>query len=104
VSTGLTCTRLGDYQLAISDIFGGTAFRPVLFLIATVLSGRAVLPQAHHTGIYLTALGGLLTIVYMPGLVFGPFPNGIGCAWALTPSRYSPSTHWASTGLAFIGG
>ena len=72
LSTGLTSTRLGDYQLAISDIFGGNAFLPVLFLLATVLSGQAVLPRAHHTDVYLTALGGLLTVVYMIGLVFRP--------------------------------
>jgi cation:H+ antiporter len=72
LSTGLTSTRLGDYKLAISDIFGGNAFLPVLFLLATVLSGQAVLPRAHNTDIYLTALGSLLTIVYMIGLVFRP--------------------------------
>ena len=72
VTTGLASTRLGDYQLAVSDIVGGNAFLPVLFLLATVLSGRAVLPSAHHSDIYLTALGGLLTIVYLIGLVFRP--------------------------------
>jgi cation:H+ antiporter len=72
LSTGLTSTRLGDYRLAISDIFGGNAFLPVLFLLATVLSGKAVLPRAHHTDIYLTALGALLTVVYIIGLVFRP--------------------------------
>jgi cation:H+ antiporter len=72
LSTGLTSTRLGDYQLAISDIFGGNAFLPVLFLLATILSGQAVLPRAHNTDIYLTALGALLTVVYMIGLVFRP--------------------------------
>jgi cation:H+ antiporter len=72
LSTGLTSTRLGDYQLAVSEIFGGNAFLPVLFLLATVLSGQAVLPRAHDTDIYLTALGALLTIVYMVGLVFRP--------------------------------
>lgn len=72
LSTGLTSTKLGDYQLAISDIFGGNAFLPVLFLLATLLSGSAVLPVAHNTDIYLTALGGLLTVVYMAGLVFRP--------------------------------
>jgi cation:H+ antiporter len=72
LSTGLTSAGMGDYQLAISDIFGGNAFLPVLFLLATVLSGQAVLPRAHRTDIYLTALGGLLTTAYMAGLVFRP--------------------------------
>jgi cation:H+ antiporter len=72
LSTGLTSAGMGDYQLAISDIFGGNAFLPVLFLLATVLSGQSVLPRAHATDIYLTALGGLLTVAYMVGLVFRP--------------------------------
>src|SRR4051812_20681273 len=72
VSTGLTSVRAGDYQLAISDIFGGNAFLPVLFLLATLLSGQAVLPRAQDTDIYLTAVGALLTLVYMVGLIFRP--------------------------------
>jgi cation:H+ antiporter len=72
ISTGLTSVRLGDYQMAIGDIFGGNAFLPVLFLLATVVSGQAVLPGAHASDIYLTALGALLTLVYMAGLVFRP--------------------------------
>ncbi|UQU62571.1 sodium:calcium antiporter [Couchioplanes caeruleus] len=72
LSTGLTSVRNGDYQLAMSDIFGGNAFLPVLFLVATLLSGKAVLPQAHATDIYLTALGMLLTLVYAAGLLFRP--------------------------------
>jgi cation:H+ antiporter len=72
LSTGLASTRMGDYKLAMSDIFGGNAFLPVLFLFATLLSGSAVLPLAHHSDIYLTALAGLLTVVYMAGLIFRP--------------------------------
>ena len=72
ISTGLASVKLGDYQLAFSDIFGGNAFLPVLFLMATLLSGEAVLPQAHRTDIYLTALGILLTLIYMVGLIFRP--------------------------------
>jgi cation:H+ antiporter len=72
VSTGLTSVKNGDYQLAVSDIFGGNSFLPVLFLVASLISGKAVLPQAHDTDIYLTALGILLTLTYMAGLVFRP--------------------------------
>jgi cation:H+ antiporter len=72
VSTGLTSVRHGDYQQAVSDIFGGNAFLPVLFLLATLLSGSAVLPQAHDTDVYLTALAILLTVGYMAGLLFRP--------------------------------
>jgi cation:H+ antiporter len=72
VSTGLTSVRKEDFQLAVSDIFGGNAFLPVLFLLATLLSGKAVLPQAQETDIYLTAVGILLTAVYVTGLLFRP--------------------------------
>ena len=72
LSTGLTSVRKGDYQLAVSDIFGGNAFLPVLFLVATLLSGKAVLPHAQATDLYLTAVGILLTVVYVTGLLFRP--------------------------------
>ncbi len=72
LSTGLTSVKLGDTQLAISDIFGGNAFLPVLFLVATLISGTPVLPQAQNTDIYLTGLGILLTAVYVIGLILRP--------------------------------
>ena len=72
ISTGLQSVRQGDDQLAVSDIFGGNAFLPVLFLLATLLSGKAVLPRAQATDIYLTAVGLLLTAVYIAGLLFRP--------------------------------
>jgi cation:H+ antiporter len=72
VSTGLASVKLGDYKMAFSDIFGGNSFLPVLFLLATLVSGEAVLPKAQATDIYLTALGMLLTCVYICGLVFRP--------------------------------
>jgi cation:H+ antiporter len=78
LSTGLTSTRLKDYQLAISDIFGGNAFLPVLFLLATLMSGKAVLPHAQATDIYLAALGILLTCVYIAGLIFRPGRRVLG--------------------------
>jgi cation:H+ antiporter len=72
VSTGLAAVRLGDYKLSVSDIFGGNAFLPVLFLLAGLLSGAAPLPQAQSSDIYLTGLGSLLTAVYLYGIIFRP--------------------------------
>jgi cation:H+ antiporter len=70
ISTGLQAVKQGDDDLAVSDIFGGNAFLPVLFLVATLITGTAVLPRAGAADIYLTALGALLTLVYVIGLVF----------------------------------
>ena len=99
VSTGLTSVRNRDYRLAVSDIFGGNAFLTVLFLLASLLPGSAVLPQAHDTDIYLTALGILLTLVYSrAGLPAGPadgadgrgLPGRVG---ALHAGRRGPGRH-----------
>ncbi|MFS0716264.1 sodium:calcium antiporter [Arthrobacter sp. 1P04PC] len=78
ISTGLASVREGDFQLAVSDIFGGNAFLPVLFLVAVLISGTPVLPQAHASDIYLTALAILLTLVYMLGLLFRPARRVLG--------------------------
>lgn len=72
LSTGLQSIRQGDDNLAMSDIFGGNAFLPVLFLVATIISGKAVLPAANSSDIYLTAMGILLTVVYAIGLIIRP--------------------------------
>jgi len=72
LSTGITSVRMKDYQLAVSDIFGGNAFLPVLFLLAVIISGKAVLPDAQASDIYLAGLGVLLTCVYAAGLIFRP--------------------------------
>lgn len=72
ISTGLAAVKIGDYTLAFSDIFGGNAFLPVLFLPATFFSGQSVLPQAQNTDIYLAGLGALLTAIYIYGLLFRP--------------------------------
>jgi cation:H+ antiporter len=72
ISTGLAAIKLKDYQMAVSDIFGGNAFLPVLFLFAELFSGQAILPTAQKTDIYLTGLAMLLTIVYVWGLLFRP--------------------------------
>ena len=52
ISTGLQAIKQGDDNLAISDIFGGNSFLPVLFPLATLISSKAVLPQANNSDIY----------------------------------------------------
>jgi cation:H+ antiporter len=74
ISTGFAAVWIGDYEMALSDIFGGNAFLPVLFLLASVCSptGHKALPKAHKSDIYLTALGMLLTTIYMVGIIVQP--------------------------------
>ncbi|HEU5229098.1 MAG TPA: sodium:calcium antiporter [Ktedonobacteraceae bacterium] len=72
ISTGYQSVKLGAYEMAMSDIFGGNAFLPVLFLLADILSGQAALTQAQNTDIYLAGLGILLTTAYMVGIIFRP--------------------------------
>lgn len=72
ISTGLQAIRQGDDNLAMSDIFGGNSFLPVLFLLATLIAGKAILPNANASDIYLTSLAALLTLVYAVGLIFRP--------------------------------
>jgi CHASE2 domain-containing sensor protein len=50
----------------------------VLFVLATVLAGRSVLPLAQDTDIYLAGLGILLTAVYITGLIFRPRRQVLG--------------------------
>jgi cation:H+ antiporter len=72
LSTGLAAVKIEDFELAVSDIFGGNAFLPVLFLPATVLAGASVLGKAAKTDVFMAALGILLTGVYVFGLIFRP--------------------------------
>lgn len=69
ISTGIASAKLRDYNMAVSDIFGGNAFLPVLFLIASLISGEAVITTLSQSDMYLTGLGILLTCIYMVGMV-----------------------------------
>ena len=69
LTTGLSAVRAGRYELAMSDIIAGNAFLPVLFLLGTLLSNQPLLPDAQGPDLYLTALGALLTAVYVVGVI-----------------------------------
>ncbi len=69
ISTGIASAKIRDYNMAVSDIFGGNAFLPVLFLMASLIGGDAILPNLKASDIYLTVLGIILTGIYMIGMV-----------------------------------
>jgi len=70
ISTGIASAKLKDYRMAMSDILGGNAFLPILFLLASLISGQAVIPALAPTDMFLTGLGILLTGIYIIGLIF----------------------------------
>ena len=72
ISTGFSSISIGDYKLAMSDIFGGNAFMPALFLICDILAGHSVLQHATPTDVWFAALGVLLTGIYILGLIMRP--------------------------------
>jgi cation:H+ antiporter len=69
ISTGIAAVRLGDNQLAVADIFGGNAFQLCLFLVADLLAGRPVLPEAGTTNAWLGTVGIIMTVVIATAVV-----------------------------------
>jgi cation:H+ antiporter len=69
ISTGIASAKIRDYNMAVSDIFGGNAFLPVLFLMASLIGNDPILPNLKPSDIYLTLLGIILTSIYMIGMV-----------------------------------
>ena len=72
LSTGLAAVRNGDTQLAMSDIFGGNAVLPALFIFADLFAGKPALPQAQDTDIWMAGLGVVLTGIYITGIIVRP--------------------------------
>lgn len=72
ISTGFASIDIGDYKLAMSDIFGGNAFMPALFIVCDLVSGHAVLQHATSTDVWFATVGILITAVYIIGLIVRP--------------------------------
>lgn len=69
ISSGLAFIKDKTYQPVVSDIFGGNAFLPVLFLAATIITGSPVLPAAKNVDIYLTVISIIITAIYLVGMI-----------------------------------
>ena len=72
ISTGFSSIDMGDYKLAMSDIFGGNAFMPALFVVCDIIAGQAILRHASASDIWFAGLGVLLTGIYIIGLIVRP--------------------------------
>jgi cation:H+ antiporter len=78
VSSGIQAVRLGAVGLAMSDIYGGNAVQLTFFLLADILAGDPVLPQASAESLWLGALGALVTGIMMYGLLVRPERKMLG--------------------------
>jgi cation:H+ antiporter len=64
--------KLGDYQLAFGDIFGGNAFQVCLFVVADIVAGKPVLPHQGAANSWLGGVGVVLTAIYAAGILGRP--------------------------------
>ena len=69
ISGGISFVKERTYQPIISDIFGGNAFLPVLFLPATLITNKAILPKASPINIYLATIAIIITTIYVIGML-----------------------------------
>ncbi|MEA2426129.1 MAG: cation:H+ antiporter [Thermoleophilaceae bacterium] len=72
LSSGIQAVKVGDYRLAMSDIFGGNAVLPPMLIFADLIAGSPALPAAHRTDIWIAGLGIVLTGVYIVGIIMRP--------------------------------
>jgi cation:H+ antiporter len=78
VSSGIQAVRLGAVGLAMSDIYGGNAVQLTFFLLADILAGDPVLPQASAESLWLGGLGALVTGIMIYGLLIRPRRKIVG--------------------------
>jgi cation:H+ antiporter len=102
LSTGLQSVRIGDHQLAFSDIFGGNAVLMALFLVADLVGGRPALPLAQDSDLWMAGLGAIVTGIYLAGIVLRPGRRVAG----MGPDSLAVVVAYALgiAGLAIIGG
>lgn len=72
LSSGLGAIRIGDNQLAMSDIFGGNAVLPPMLIFADLIAGKPALPAAQSSDIWIAGLGIVLTGIYMVSIIVRP--------------------------------
>jgi cation:H+ antiporter len=78
ISSGIALVKSKKYEAVFSDIFGGNAFLPVLFLFASFLSNDAILPSITHLNKFLTTVSILMTCIYVIGITQATHKRRLG--------------------------
>lgn len=82
VSTTVSAAQHGNYSLAFSNIFGSNAFMLALLFVADLFyRGGTVLQHAQRSAVLTTAVGALVTCVYLWGLLEREDRTILGIGW-----------------------
>lgn len=72
ISSGITGVRMERYTMVFGDMFGGNAFQLTLFLLADLAAGRPVLPYEGAANAWIGAVGLLMTVIFVAGIILRP--------------------------------
>ncbi len=81
ISTGIEAIFIGDNHLAISDIMGGNAFMPSIFLLADMVSHKPILSGAQHTDVLLIIVAIVMMGVYAFAFLHPPQKRILRMGW-----------------------
>jgi cation:H+ antiporter len=82
VSTTIAASRNGHYSMAISNVFGSNAFCiGLLFLAELLYRGGTILGQVELSLVFVTAIGGIMTGIYLFGMLERQDRTVLGVGW-----------------------
>jgi cation:H+ antiporter len=82
VSTTIAASRNGNYNMAISNIFGSNAFCVALLLLAELLHrGGTIMERAEASVVFVTAIGAVMTSIYLWGMLERQDRTVLGVGW-----------------------
>ncbi|HEX6175261.1 MAG TPA: sodium:calcium antiporter [Candidatus Binatia bacterium] len=82
VSTTVAASRNGHYSMAISNIFGSNGFCVALLFLAELLyRGGTILGQLQESVVFVTAIGAIMTSIYLFGMLERQDRTVLGIGW-----------------------
>lgn len=82
VSTTVAASRNGHYSMAISNIFGSNGFCVALLFLAELLyRGGTILEQVEGSVVFVTAIGAIMTSIYLFGMLERQDRTVFGIGW-----------------------